>query len=272
MAEDNILSEIYGTKTTDQTPKIEGLFVTRRDWRDYQTLLGLTSEVLRGKKVLNFGCGGSNIKKDLDVWEGISSDVVELDLTFDPSGRHESPFRWLASVPVAFMARIVKPTDIHDKLIHARRKLLGIDGRTAIQANGRTLPFKDNAFDCVLGLWSTYQIPTDAKEQVFRELMRVGRAVHLSPIFKDDFEILNKITKEMGFRIVACNTPFPSDDSGLPFMFSSEAEYDLYAKEHPYPSRVQRPIHDRVEIKTRFGSKHASAVGGKTIVLQKQAK
>ncbi|NMB56712.1 class I SAM-dependent methyltransferase [Candidatus Beckwithbacteria bacterium] len=135
----------------------------------------------------------------------VDANIVDLDLKFDPVGGN-------------FAVPIVKAIDYvrskldqsgkpYEKLTKARRYVGGIEDRKFIQGDGRNLPFADETFDMSMALWSTYQIPDGAKESVFREIMRVSNTIHLGPIFKKDYELLQSLAEELNFEIVVCH-PF----------------------------------------------------------------
>lgn len=209
ISEGNLLSEIFSTRPASKTPDFEGKHITGREWVQYKLTLGISSETLQGKKVLNFGSGGSNIGEELKK-EGIVSQVVDLDLKFDPIGvdpyYRPHPFKFILAHYANVPLKIFKHGKIHDKLVNIRRQFSGTDGRTFVQGDGRSLPFPDRAFDYVLAFASTYQIYYEAKEKVYRELMRVGKILHLGPIYKIDFNILQKLAEELGYEVVACRS------------------------------------------------------------------
>ncbi len=70
-----------------------------------------------------------------------------------------------------------------------------------------SLPFKDGVFDYVLVFKVTYQNSYDVRENIYRELMRVGSNIHIAPIFYDDIELIEKILKDTNtHRIVYIDT------------------------------------------------------------------
>jgi len=239
MAESNLLTEIYSNRSAGKTPKLESAIVTGRNWFDYQSMLGVKPEALKNETVLNFGSGASNLGKDLKT-KGIDCNVVDLDLKYDPWENSENPFRLFATVPVHLYLKYFNPQgETRQKLVNLKRKIAGTEGRNFVQGNGRVLPFPDREFDHILALWSTYQIPPEAKETVYKELMRVGKVLHLGPIFKNDYKLLLKLAAEQDYEIIACE-PIPTLKD-VPFMFSSRGEYDAYADQKSQSDRIKIP-------------------------------
>jgi len=268
MSEASFLSEIYSIRPANKTANLEGAIVTGRKWGDYQAMLGIKPELLENETVLNFGSGSSNIGKTLKA-KGTKCRVVDLDLKYDPWQNSENPLRLLAAIPVVLYQKWFNPEgETKQKLVNLKRNIAETKGRRFIQGNGRTLPFPDKTFDHVLALWSTYQIPPEARETVYRELMRVGKILHLGPIFKNDYDLLSKLAAEQDFEIVACQPiPFIRD---LPFMFSSENDYDKYIKQKDQSKRIEIPEESESLVNTALGKKSAGMRGGNTIVLRKK--
>lgn len=251
------LSDIFNVTPVDGRPGVEGLIVTARSWRAYQEGLGIKPEALNDKSVLNLGSGGSNIGKALER-QNVHCRVTDLDLEYDPTGN--------------LFGRLLTFTDkpAKHKLANFRRKIFGTEGRKFVQGNARDLPFQDGQFDYVLALRSTYQIPLEAKRNVYRELMRVGRILHLGPIFESDYSLLLELAKEENFEVVACQ-PMP-DLKPLPFMFSSKEDYDDYVLQ-PQSSRISMPPKDDSRVFTVLGlHRHAGWSNGNTIVLRRNVK
>lgn len=83
--------------------------------------------MLEGKKVLNFGCGGSNIGPQLKK-DGIDSDIVDLDLKFDPIGQDNIALPVIAGIDYA-RSKIDEKGKISEGLLRTRRYLGDISGR-----------------------------------------------------------------------------------------------------------------------------------------------
>ncbi|MBU1130976.1 class I SAM-dependent methyltransferase [Patescibacteria group bacterium] len=269
MSEGNFLSEIFSDRPASKTPKLEGAIVTGRSWIEYQSMLGVKPEALKNETVLNFGSGASNIGRDLKT-KGVDCSVIDLDLKYDPWENSENPFRLFAAIPVHLYLKYFNPNEqTRQKLVNLKRKIAGTEGRNFVQGNGRALPFPDEAFDHVLGLWSTYQIPPEAKESVYRELMRVGKTLHLGPIFKNDYDLLSKLAAEQDFEVVACQ-PIPLLKD-VPFMFSSVEDYSRYMNQKDQEERISIPKRADSSVNTMLGMKSAGRKGGNTIILRRKS-
>lgn len=215
MSEGTILAEIDSNRLARKKSSREGSVVTGRGWIDYQVMLGVKPEDLKNETVLNFGSGASNLGMDLRT-KGIDCTVVDLDLKYDPWGNSENKFGFFAAVPVHLYLKYFNPQgETRQRLVNLKRKIAGTEGRKFVQGNGRALPFPDGEFDHVLAFWSTYQIPQEAKEAVYSELMRVGKVLHLGPAHKEDYELLSKLAVEQNFEIVAYEfTPLGMKSTG----------------------------------------------------------
>jgi 2-polyprenyl-3-methyl-5-hydroxy-6-metoxy-1,4-benzoquinol methylase len=66
--------------------------ITNRPLEEYCARLEVDLEFLSGKKVLNFGCGGSNLKKDIEKIGKDGSGFVDVDIESDPIGSHADRF------------------------------------------------------------------------------------------------------------------------------------------------------------------------------------
>lgn len=199
---------------------------------DYALGMGFNPELLRGQTVLNFGCGGSNLGRDLER-KNINADIVELDVRFNPSTSIIAPV-------IEKVQKHIRPySTLYGKLDRIRQDMSGITNRNFVQADGKALPFSDETFDTVIAYHSTYQVPEYAKEEVFRELLRVGKALFCGPIFKDDFERLSKLALEQNCEIVACHPlPFFNNKN---FIFKSTEDYNNYINSQVYNQRIQKP-------------------------------
>lgn len=99
--------------------------------------------------------------------------------------------------------------------------------------------------------------------------MRVGKTLHIGPIYGKDYNILVQLASELGYEIVTCQPVLNQQNelNGLPVMFFSSKDYDDYMKENDRASRIQPPEGDNF-IMGRFLS-GVSAKGGSTIVLKR---
>lgn len=215
----------------------EGEIVRSRNLKSYKYALLFEDGVLRSRTILNFGAGGSNLGKELQEKDS-NSIVVDLDLLNNPGKDYsfrQDPLRFIAALPIRFYLEHFKPNkDWRKKIIEVKRKIGDIAERKFVQGDGRNLPFADRTFDTALSLWTTYQIPIDDREQVFRELMRVADTIHLGPVFGEDYRILCKLALEKGFSIVL-SQPFPVSDLLLleperPNVVRTSADYEKYMR------------------------------------------
>ena len=248
---------------------IEGSIVTGRGLQSYEYQLGFTAELLRGRTVLNFGSGYTHIEQQLRD-RGIVVSLVNLDVIDEPLSLH-NPIRFVASFPISLYRKSQEVIG-HDttKIRKWERYIAGTDNRKYVKYNGRDIPFPDQSFDHVLALWSTYQIPREYKEKVYRELFRVGKYIHIGPIYQVDYAVLMPLAQEFGFEVVACQ---PHDSLpiksflGKGMRFGSIRDYDTYIKEHTPEQRIKKP-----EAKdSMFVLPHVGALGikGSTMVLRK---
>lgn len=272
MPEGNFLKETNTKSPLHKTRSFEGAVITGRGWNAYENVLGISPEALKGETVLNFGAGASHLGRDL-ARKGINCEVIDLDLKFAPwRNSLMNEFRLMAYFPVHLshlVSRFLNSQgEVRKKLFKLEKKVLDLEDRNFIQGNGRALPFPDQTFNHVLALWSTYQIPEEAKETVYRELMRVGKTLHMGPIFGKDYNILVQLASELGYEIVACQPVLNQfNDLNQPVMFSSSQDYEDYMRENDQVSRIQPPEGDNF-IMGRFRS-GVSAKGGNTIVLKR---
>lgn len=268
MSEKNILLEGLSSRSAPQVKKLEGTGFTSNPLAEYESLLGFRSELLRNETVLNFGSGGSDIGKELRDKE-IRCNVVDLDLIYNPL-RDPAPLKVLASIPAALnIAFSYSGDESRGRLAALRKKISGAEERIFVQGNGRSLPFPDHAFDHVFALWSTYQIPYDARVRAYEELMRVGDILHIGPTFRDDYDVLARLAKKQEFQVVAC-LPLRSED--LPIKFSSRADYDDFLRKTEESERIKVPLAQGPKITTILGEPViTSGKGGNTIVLRRNS-
>ena len=229
---------------------LEGEVITGRPLADYQAQLDFKHKLLEGKKVLNFGAGNSLLEDDLRR-KGVASTVVDVDISIDAASAY----------------KIISPDE---------RTISAFADRKFAQADGRKLPFKDRSFDYVLALWSTYQIPPDAKKQVYGELMRVGDTLHVAPVFKRDYDVFRNMTFSSGFEIVSCQ-PYVHylgvEDHKKEARFTHESDYEEYMRKYRRSRRVKAPMGEDVEIYSyAYGGRVAKSTGASTIVLRRNMK
>lgn len=222
----NNMSEEESKIGEQQEKKYKLNTITGRGWEEYEYLLRIKPEALTNETVLNFGSGFSELYKDLKD-KGIDCNMVDFELRYRP---------W-------------EPKD-----------------RAFVQGTGVKLGFKDNQFDHVLALWSTYQIPPEDRKAVFKELMRVGKIIHMGPIFGNEYKMLNALVEEQDYEIVACK----SLRNKSSFMFSSKEDYINYMKKRSL-DRIVALERDEPLIKTtKLGMKYISYEGAKTIILKRK--
>lgn len=247
--------------TRENKSGLEGEIVTRRKLANYERWLGFEGNLLEGRNVLNFGCGGSNVGEEL-AERGIQTNVIDLDIR-----------RTSTSVLSVFMKKDIEIAGkLNQKLYKLHNSFKKDEERQFVQGDGRSLPFPDETFDFCLALWSTYQIPDQAKEGVFRELLRVGDILHLGPIFKRDFDVLQKLTLESEHEIVLCQ-PFFSIKKSLKrekFKANSLSDYQEYIAKNPEGERILEPQEDNSKVlRVLEKSVVAMAKGGSLVVLKR---
>lgn len=255
--------------TNAEVPKeksIEGDLVSWRGLRAYADWLRFEPHLLTGQTVLNFGSGGSHIGKELEK-KKILCNVIDADLKLTGVG----PKGFLFSAILQLIDHHVDPdSDLHKRLAHIKRMLAGANGRKLIQADGRTLPFKDRTFDTVLALVSTYQVPEEAKELVYKELMRVGDVIHCSPIHGNDFKVLEALAQKDNFDIIVCHptrTIFSKRDE---FLADNIDYYQAYKEKYSEEQRVSVPTRNSASTLKIFGKPMAGYGRGNFIVLQRR--
>lgn len=169
--------------------------ITNRKLQDYCANLEIESSFLAGKKVLNFGCGGSNLKKDMEKLypdiQNVSEGFFDVDVEYDPIGSHGDSLCRDEELlrPKIQRRRNVEsrsPQLVFQEVHDHENEIFGIEGRGFIQANGVSLPFADSSFDVCVALWATYQIPEIEQRDVFNELIRVADVLHFGPVDGSD--------------------------------------------------------------------------------------
>lgn len=267
---------IFGLSTKHDLGN-EGKIVTGRNISAYEVCLRFEKSVLKDKKVLNFGCGGSNLRQELKN-KRVSSNVVDLDLVFDPVDKSSLLFRCISGVVDHVRRKVGVDSPTYYRAHKIRKFLCRTRERNFAQGDGRNLPFPDKTFDVTLALQSTYQIPLEAKQDVFKELLRVSDIMHLGPIFKKDFDLLNSLLPETNHEIVCChpislkegykNNPFlPRKGEGLSY-------YQKYINSYSQENRVIEPTKDNVSYRYILGHPiiyfGSYSKGGSYIILRRK--
>lgn len=263
--------------TEQKRRSIEGHIVTGRKLAAYESALGLRRSLFKGQKVLNYGCGASNISGELKrhdelmrsegrTDEVIDASVIELDLKYDPIFGDE---KWHAKsyvVPLFTIADffLKKNSDLHKRLVEWKRREADVADRDIVQANGRHLPFADGTFDTTVTQLANYQtlMPKD-KEQIFRELLRVSNAVHASPVSGQEFDILARLAAETGYEIVHAGNRVPK--------IENVDDYERYKKLFSFEERVKRPKTGEPEIAWLGNTAiHVGIVPGSLVILRRK--
>lgn len=247
----------------------EHLIIDGREWYAYEQLLGIAPEFVAGQRVLNVGCGGSNLANNLGR-RGVTSSVVELDFQFDPVAVQT----FYPGIPVGMVdsfVRYIRPQgNLRRNAVDIKRRLSQTEGRRFVQADAASLPFPNDSFDTVLSLWATYQIPEQKRLEVYEEMMRVGDALFLSPIFTPDFFQLTTLAQEHHFDIVVCQ-PFPSTvQEGCQFRIATPQSLNELLSFDP-SERIIPPVSERPYRQDGYmNSRCYDGRGGSTIVLSRK--
>jgi ubiquinone/menaquinone biosynthesis C-methylase UbiE len=216
--------------------------------------LGIGKEGMKGKRVLNVGAGLSDLGKELP-----DSSVIDIDLN-----------------PGAANTRLSLQDVLYEKLSMR-------EPRKFIVGDARYLPFKDNEFDVVLALQSTYRILNDSSRlKAFRELLRVGKNIHIGPVFGKDFDMLLTESKYAGAEIVVCH-PFLHDNKiKMPVQAlvqkenfhiqNPDEDYINYIHTYSKAERIKRPLWEEPKFMLPNNVSRTVTVkydGGSFIVLTK---
>ncbi len=194
-----------------QPKSLEGEIVTGRGLKTYERILGFNAELLAGETVLNFGPGLTHLEQQLGE-RGVASTVVNLDIIKEPLISTHDVVRYGATMTLDLYRRLMEKFGADTaKVRELQRRFKGVKDKTFVQYDGRKIPFADGSFDHVLALWSTYQIQRGEREGVHRELLRVGRHIHIGPIGKHDFHVLTQLAQTQGFDVVACESVYIRD-------------------------------------------------------------
>lgn len=267
--------ETIGATKAMQLKSLEGEIVTGRDLKTYERLLGLDRELLRDKTVLNFGPGLSHLQEQLGE-RGVASTVVNLDIIKEPLVSTHDVVRYGATLSLDLYRRLLDKFGADTaKVGQLQRRFKGVKDKTFVQYDGRKIPFADGSFDHVLALWSTYQIPHGEREGVFRELMRVGKHIHIGPIGKVDFTMLMQLAQTQGFDVVACESMYIRDMKrriGLGVRMKTPEDYEAYMRSRPAGDRIREPLIDDLTFTIPgVGTRMLHPIqGGSTIILKKK--
>lgn len=201
-----------------------------------------------------------------------SLSLYEYELSFDPKfleGKHILNF----GSSYSNIGGDLKKRGIEANVANVDLNHLEGHRGTFVQADGRSLPFKDGSFDIALANLSTYQVPMNDKEQVYRELMRVGKIIHTGPVWGAEFKILQQLAEEQGFEIVASQPYARARDivkERKPFSFTSEADYDRYTQEHDESERIILPKRENPRIFNVLGHTRLVPTRSGTVVVLKK--
>lgn len=244
---------------------LEGRIISGSSLRDYENLLHFDRELLRDNLTLNFGSGGANIGEQLKN-HGVSSNIIDLDLRFDPISQ-SNPIMIIEPALDAVDSVISREGNFHRKLLGIKRNLSGIQGRTIIQGNGRALPFKDRAFDIILALKATYQIPRNDRKKVYAELLRVGNILHCAPVLQSDFQMLTELAHENNYDIIYCGPALMT--GGVNHQFHGLDDYELLKHQFPENERVVEPPDDNIKVTKVLGLILGAQFKGGTMILKR---
>ena len=207
---------------------------------------------------------------------GIASTVVNLDVIKEPLISTHDVVRYGATLSLDVYRRLLEKFGADTaKVQELQRRFKGIKDKTFVQYDGRKIPFADGSFDHVLALWSTYQIPRGERAEVFRELMRVGKHIHIGPIGKVDFTMLMQLAQTQGFDVVACESMYIRDMKrriGLGVRMKTPSDYQAYMRSRPAGDRIREPLIDDLTFTIPgVGTRLLHPIsGGSTIILKKK--
>ena len=131
------------------------------DLKTYESMLGFDRKSLTGKQILDLGAGETDrLARDLKAAE-IDANVIGLSPDFTTSS-------------------IMRP-----------HRLLPEWKRNAVQGIAQRLPFKNESFDIILGLYSVtyyswYPEQVKAWTSEIRRVLRDGGEARLGPVYRDD--------------------------------------------------------------------------------------
>jgi hypothetical protein len=173
-------------------------------------MLGFDPKFLKGKKVLNYGSGGSNIGKELKK-KKIPSTIYDADILPNPhaiSGESKEFTDDEIHRRMRIMGRKINesgdPQMILPPVIEHENKLLGIEGRNLIEVgeDGK-INLPDKEAEVTLLLWVYHQIPQFDRRDFAQELFRVTKDVlFVAPVWHEILGPLVEVAKENGFELM----------------------------------------------------------------------
>lgn len=248
----------------------EGETETGRELLQYADALFFEPELLNGHNLLNLGSGSSNLGDELSAL-GFKTQVANVDITYDPFiAHHNKPFRSLFAQAIQKYSQ--RPQEKKRSII---RSLMGTSSREIVQADMRILPYKNDSFDFVFALASTYQMPARDRIIAFDEMMRLGKFIHISPIFESDFNAIVELISsgKYNFEIVICYPPPSNMLDESPVRFQSTDDYTNYSNSVDLDKRVYIPTATNYSIKSKFWftgiKKLITFKGAYTIILRR---
>lgn len=172
-----------------------------KELKDYEEVFDLSNDYLREKKILEIGAGDRRFAATC-LQNGITSQVYSLEPAL---GAEEKP----GYASKEFLKEVVEklPQDVRAE----------IDKKTVV-ATAEATPFKDGAFDLVLGRSVPFE-STDQLTDRLRELLRVGREVRLFPIDADNRPVFESALTEL------------AKDLPIDFQFKTTLEDDVPTEE-----------------------------------------
>ena len=182
-------------------------YVTGRELEDYSLELGVDPSFLEGKSVLNYGCGGSNIGRDLKD-RGMQTKVYNADILPNPHTlQDESWARYSSEIfkRQAIMARKIResndPQMIFSEIEEHENRMLGIEGRNFLQVqDGLRLELADDAIDVTLLLYVLHQISRFEVTEACKEIFRVTKqVVFIFPVSRALLRDLEEAAQQQGF-------------------------------------------------------------------------
>lgn len=247
------------------SPSNESLIVTGRNIYQYSHALFFEPELLRNKKILNLGAGSGNLLADLKKIK-IPCSVIELDLLKDPYINNINKFVRTK------ISHLLNKYLTGDKKIKLIRKIMGTEKRDLVQADMVSLPFPDKSFDIIFALHSTYQLPTEKKQAVFKEMLRVANSIHVNPILKEDLYFFIDLikTEYTDFNIVLCYLPAHPLLEENKFVITEDQDYQRILNEE-FGHSLYEPLAETVSYKKSIlGFTHAVIKDGFTIILTRK--
>lgn len=216
-----------GLNLEGTTPNIRrGLFY-------YETLLRFNRRLLAGQKVLDFGCGYSNIGPEL-IRDGVHCEELAL-------------------------------VDKNTTLLKHNPDVITVDGRNLVSH------FNSRHFGVTLALFSTYQIPLPDRFCVFEQLAEVtSQALHIGPIFGEDLVWWSSEAEKLGLELTAC-LPFRGNwRQEEIFQPESFADYQKFVRRYSIETRIKTPQGDCPVIITSLLGHTLDYMGSNYLVLKRR--